>query len=163
MPYLVSITYKPATVEQRPPDHFARVALERAALVEGRGIDGDTKGRGGDRQLNVMLAEIVERLHADGFRTAAGELGEQLVIAGLGPDALAPGARLRLGDAAVIEITMSRTGCSRFAHIQGKSIQDASGKMGAMARVVCGGEIAVGAAVCREDSAEETPRSPVSG
>jgi MOSC domain-containing protein YiiM len=163
MPHLVSITYKPADVEQRPQDCFARVALERGALVEGRGIDGDTKGRGGDRQLNVMLAETVERLREDGFRTAPGELGEQLVIAGLGPDALAPGARLRLGDSAVIEITTTRTPCGRFAHVQGKSIKDAWGKIGAMARVVCGGEIAVGVVVRREDSADAASRSPVSG
>jgi MOSC domain-containing protein YiiM len=159
MPHVVSITYRPADIEQRPPDRYARVALERATLVEDRGIDGDTKGHGGSRQLNVMRAETVERLRADGFRTRPGELGEQLVLAGLEADALSPGARLRLGDTAVIEITTTRTPCERFAHIQGKSIKEAWGRIGAMARVVCGGEIAVGAEVHRVDAPEEASRT----
>jgi hypothetical protein len=46
VPHVVSIVYKPADVESKPPDHCARVALERAILVEGSGIEGDTKGRG---------------------------------------------------------------------------------------------------------------------
>jgi MOSC domain-containing protein YiiM len=155
MPHLTSISYRPADVEQRPPDRYARVAVERATLVAGRGIDGDTKGRGGDRQLNVMRAETVERLREEGFRTDPGELGEQLVIAGLGPDTLAPGVRLRLGESAVIEVTRVRTPCGRFAHIQGRTIQAAWGRIGVMARVVCGGDIAVGAAVRVEDPPEQ--------
>jgi MOSC domain-containing protein YiiM len=153
VPQIVSITYRPADIEQRPEDHYARVAVERATLIEGRGIAGDTKGHGGNRQLNVLLAEAVAGLRAEGFRTAPGELGEQLVIAGLEPGLLAVGARLRLGEAAVIEVTTPRTPCSRFEHIQGKPIKAAWGKLGAMARVVCGGAIAVGAEVAVAPSA----------
>jgi MOSC domain-containing protein YiiM len=153
VPQIVSISYKPADIEQRPENHFARVRVERVALVAGRGIEGDTKGRGGNRQLNVMLAETVAWLHAEGFRTAPGALGEQLVIAGLEPSLLIEGARLRLGEAAVIEVTAPREPCSRFEHIQGKPIKAAWGRIGVMARVVCGGEIAVGAEVAVVPSA----------
>ena len=52
--------------------------------------------------------------------------------------------QVRLGASAIIEIGIPRTGCSRFAHIQGKPIKDTNGKMGFMARVIRGGEIAVG-------------------
>jgi MOSC domain-containing protein YiiM len=159
MPHLVSITYKPADIEQRPEDHYARVAVERVALVEGRGIDGDTKGHGGDRQLNVMLAETVADLRAEGFRTGPGELGEQLVITGLEPSLLVPGVRLRLGETAVIEVTSPRAPCSRFEHIQGRPIAAASGKIGVMARVVCGGAIAVGEEVAVVTSAAASIRS----
>jgi MOSC domain-containing protein YiiM len=152
VPHIVSISYRPAHVEQRPEDHYARIPLERATLIEGRGIEGDTKGCAKDRELNVMRAEAVAELQQEGFRTAPGELGEQLVIAGLDPAVLVPGVRLRLGEAAVIEVVSARTGCSRFAHIQGKPIKAAAGKMGIMVRVVCGGAIAVGAAVTVEDS-----------
>jgi MOSC domain-containing protein YiiM len=161
VPHLVSIAYRPADIEQRPEDHYARVAVERATLIEGRGIAGDTKGAGGNRQLNVMLAEMVHGLRAEGFRTVPGELGEQLVIAGLEPGLLAPGARLQLGEAAVIEVTTPRTPCSRFEHIQGKPIKAAWGKIGVMARVVCGGEIAIGAEVAVVTSAAASS-SPVS-
>jgi MOSC domain-containing protein YiiM len=44
----------------------------------------------------------------------------------------------------IIEIGIPRTGYSRFAHIQCKPIKDTKGKLGFMARVLRGGEIAVG-------------------
>jgi MOSC domain-containing protein YiiM len=153
MPHIVSLVYTPAGIEQRPEDHYARVAVASAVLVEGQGIAGDGKGRG-SRQLNVMLAETVEQLRAEGFRTGPGELGEQVVIAGLGPDALPAGARLRLGESAVIEITSPRMPCGRFARVQGKPQDAASGRIGFMARVLRGGEVAVGSAVSPEQPAD---------
>jgi MOSC domain-containing protein YiiM len=152
MAHVVSIVYTPPEVEQRPADRYARVVVERAVLVVGRGIEGDTKGRGGRRELNVLLAEDVESLRGEGFYSAPGQLGEQLVIAGLGPGAPAVGARLRLGDAAVIEVTEPRTGCGRFASIQGRPKDAANGRLGFMARVLRGGEVRVGAAVCLESA-----------
>ena len=147
MPQIVSIAYTPADVERRPAARYARVAAERAVLVADRGIDGDVKGNGGARQLNVMLAETVARLRAEGFHADPGELGEQLVIDGLEPAELGAGVRLRLGDKAVIEVSMPRTPCERFAHIQSRPKESGRGRIGFMARVVAGGEIAVGSAV----------------
>ncbi len=144
MAHIASITYRPATIERRPPDRYARVPVERTQLMPSRGIEGDTKGSAKGRELNVMLAETVERLHEEGFKTAPGELGEQLVIAGLASGDLSPGVQVRLGTSAIIEIGIPRTGCSRFAHIQGKSIAATRGKLGFMARVMRGGEITVG-------------------
>jgi MOSC domain-containing protein YiiM len=149
MPHIVSLAYTPADVEQRPEDHYARVPVQSAVLVESQGIAGDGKGRG-SRQLNVMLAETVEQLRGEGFRTGPGQLGEQVVIAGLGPESLAAGVRLRLGESAVIELAAPRTPCARFAHVQGKPQDAAWGRIGFMARVVQGGEVAVGSAVSME-------------
>jgi MOSC domain-containing protein YiiM len=147
MSTIVSIAYTPADVERRPRDQYARVAVQQAVLVEEQGIAGDVKSRGGKRQLNVMRAEMVEQLRAEGFRAAPGELGEQLVIAGLDPVALTPGTCLQLGGSAVIEVTEPRTPCGRFAHIQDCPVEAGQGRIGAMARVVHGGEIAIGASV----------------
>lgn len=144
-PHVVSIVYRPRDAG-RPQDHFARVPTERVRLVEFQGIDGDAKGGSTDRQLNVMCAEIVEQLRAEGFKTSPGELGEQLVIAGIDVANLAGGARLRLGEA-MIEVTMPRTGCARFEMIQGKLKQSVQGRLGVMARVITGGEVAVGDSV----------------
>src|SRR4051794_7712783 len=101
---IVSIVYRPTHIEQRPADHYGRVPVERVRLVVGHGIQGDTKGSRGKRQLNVMQAEMVEQLQAEGFHAGPGGLGEQIVVAGLDADALAPGSRLQLGDSAIIEV-----------------------------------------------------------
>lgn len=147
MPQIVSIAYTPANIERRPADYFARTPLDSAVLIASHGIDGDAKATRGKRQLNVMFAEQVAGLRAEGFRTEPGELGEQIVVAGLSLDEITPGARLRLGAAAVIELCELRTGCGRFAHIQGKPAADATGRLGYMARVLAGGKIAVGSPV----------------
>ncbi|MBO0700452.1 MAG: MOSC domain-containing protein [Zavarzinella sp.] len=144
MPHLVSITYTPADVERKPADHYARVSVECATLVEGKGIAGDLKGTGRARQLNVMRSETLAELAAEGRQVGPGEMGEQLVIAGLDPAALAEGSRLRLGPTAVIEVTLPRTGCDRFEHIQGTSKESVAGRLGVMCRVVTGGKIAAG-------------------
>lgn len=142
MAHVVSIVFRPRDAG-RPQDRYAREPVERARLVEFQGIAGDRKGGSGDRQLNVMRAETLAGLAAEGFRTGPGEMGEQIVVAGLPADALAAGARLQLGGA-VIEIGIPRTGCARFETIQGKPRQAAKGRLGVMARVVTGGEVAVG-------------------
>jgi MOSC domain-containing protein YiiM len=143
MGQVVSIVYAPRTKAGRPQGRYARVPLEVARLVENRGIEGDAKGRPGRRQLNVMAVEVVAGLRAEGFRTAPGELGEQVVIGGIPADELVPGARLRLGQA-VIEVTLPRTGCDRFEAIQGKPRAAAEGRLGVLARVLTGGEVRVG-------------------
>ena len=163
MPHVVSIAYTPGDVERRPTDHYARVSVERATLVEQRGIDGDLKGSGGSRQLNVMRAETLAELAAEGRKAGPGEMGEQLVIAGLDPAAFAEGTRLRLGESAVIEVGIPRTGCARFEHIQGVPKQNVAGRLGVMARVVVGGEVTVGDAVVvvAQGTPVERPESDV--
>jgi MOSC domain-containing protein YiiM len=141
---IVSIVYTPRDVaDRRPMDRFARVPLDRARLVEFRGIEGDLKGGTGERQLNVMTAEALAELAAEGFKTAPGELGEQIVVAGVPAESLVSGARLRVGGA-VIEVGIPRTGCARFEMIQGKPKQSAAGRLGVMAKVLTGGEVAIG-------------------
>jgi len=144
MPRLVSIVYSPEGGEARPAGHYARVPLERTTLVENHGITGDRKGGSGQRQLNVMHAEALAELQAEGFKTSPGEMGEQLVIAGIEPSALTMGTRLKIGETAVIEVNIPRTGCGRFEHIQGKVKQQAAGRLGVLATVTTGGTIAVG-------------------
>lgn len=147
MAHVVSIVYRPRDAETpKPQDRFARVSLERARLVEFQGIEGDAKGGASDRQLNVMLAENLAELGTEGFKAGPGELGEQIVLAGLDSASLIEGVRLKLGSA-VIEVGIPRTGCARFEMIQGKPKQSANGRLGVMARVVTGGEVAVGDAV----------------
>ncbi|HEX3149977.1 MAG TPA: hypothetical protein VHR66_18005 [Gemmataceae bacterium] len=123
MAHIVSIAFTPRDVERRPTDYYARVPVERATLVEQRGIKGDVKGAGGARQLNVMRAEVLSELAAEGRKVEAGQMGEQLVIAGLDADALVEGMQLQHGNTVVIEIGIPRTGGNRFEYTQGVTRQ----------------------------------------
>jgi MOSC domain-containing protein YiiM len=143
MPHIASIAFKTAEMEDKPVDFFSRGPVERAMLAPKQGIVGDRKGGAGKRQLNVMFAETVEDLQSEGFRAEPGELGEQIIIAGLPPEAREAGTQLRIGDSAVISLDFPRTGCARFERIQQRPKQSAAGRLGMMARVLVGGEIAV--------------------
>jgi MOSC domain-containing protein YiiM len=141
---VVSIVYTPRDLEmRRPQDHYARVVSERVQLAEFEGIVGDTKGGTGQRQLNIMAAETLAELRAEGFKTEPGQMGEQIVVAGIDLAAVTVGSRWRIG-AAVVEVTLPRTGCSRFEMIQGKPKQSVRGRLGVLAQVVTGGDVAVG-------------------
>lgn len=145
MAHVVSIVYRPKKTG-RPPDRYERVPAGRVRLAPFAGIEGDQKGSSTKRQLNVMLAETLAELEGEGFRVAPGEMGEQIVLAGLDPAALAEGAHLKLGEA-VIEVGILRTGCARFEMIHGQPRGVVKGRLGVMATVVTGGEVAVGDAV----------------
>jgi MOSC domain-containing protein YiiM len=140
---LISIVYKPKgapLVEQG----YTRVPLREAQLVAGCGIAVDAKGGAPERSLNIMSLETLRKLAEEGFATAPGEMGEQLVLSGLDIDAMESGARLRIGPSAVVEIVKPRTGCAKLERHQGKLRGEAAGRLGMMARVIAGGPIAAG-------------------
>lgn len=143
MPTIISIAYKPADVESKPADRYARVPVDSAELVAGKGIAGDRKGVG-ERHLNVMSREKLDDLDADGCKTGPGEMGEQIVIDGIDINRLAPGTRLRVGNEAIIELVKPRTGCARLEQIQKISIKMTTNRLGMMCRVERGGMIRVG-------------------
>jgi MOSC domain-containing protein YiiM len=153
MPTIVSIAYKPADIESKPPDRYARVPVAEAELVAGKGIAGDRKGPGHERHLNVMARETLDGLKVDGCETGPGEMGEQIVVSDIEIDRLPEGTRLRLGDEAVIELVKPRTGCSRLEQIQKIAIKLTTNRLGMMCRVERGGTIRVGdvvAVIARE-------------
>ncbi len=144
MAHVVSLVYTPRDIPDRKPQgSFARVGAQMVNLAEFHGIDGDAKGGAGDRQLNVMLAETLAELQTEGFRTEPGALGEQIVIAGLAPEAFTKGTQLRVGRA-VIVVGILRTGCARLEMIQGKPRELSRGRLGVLAQVVQAGAVRVG-------------------
>jgi MOSC domain-containing protein YiiM len=140
---VISIVYTPRKQAARPQDRYVRVRLESARLTEDRGIEGDAKARPGVRQINVMCAEVLDQLNAEGFKTESGEMGEQIVIRGIPAESLVPGAQLRLGEA-TLEVMIPRTGCERFERIQGKSRKCVEGRLGMLAKVLTGGIVREG-------------------
>lgn len=144
MPQIQSIVYKPKNAP-RSPDAYARVPLDKANLVVNKGIQGDSKGVP-NRQLNLMSADTLAALADEGYKTAPGDMGEQIVVDGMLIETLEKGTILEIGDGgARVEIIKLREGCDRFAGIQQKT--DFSGRLGVLAKVLTAGEIAVGSEI----------------
>lgn len=101
-------------------------ARNRIRLLAGLGVEGDAHlGRTVQhrsrvrrdptlpnlRQVHLIHAELHEELRASGFDVSPGEMGENVTTRGVDLLALPAGARLRLGEAAVVEVTGLRNPC----------------------------------------------------
>ena len=146
----------------RKPGHLS------IRLVEGVGVEGDAHAgatvkhrsrvrkdatKPNLRQVHLIHAELHDELAARGFRVAAGEMGENVTTRGIDLLGLPAGARLRLGDEAVVEVTGLRHPCVQLETLQEGLMaavldRDAGGnlvrKAGVMAVVVTGGEVRAG-------------------
>jgi MOSC domain-containing protein YiiM len=146
-------------------------AQQRIRLLEGLGVEGDAHhGRTVKhrsrvrrdptqpnlRQVHLIAAELHDELGAQGLAVRPGEMGENVTTRGIDLLALPPGARLRLGPDAAVEVTGLRTPCRQLERIQPGLLsavlsRDELGepvrRAGIMAVVVAGGEIRAGDAI----------------
>jgi MOSC domain-containing protein YiiM len=141
-----SLAYQPSRSLNEPPYRYNRVPVQEVNLIAGHGIEGDLKaGHNPNRHINIMAREALDVLSGEGFRTAPGEMGEQMVIKGLDLMVLEPGTEIQLGDSAVIRLNTLRTGCSWLEQVQGREAQNAArNRLGWMATVIAGGAVHVG-------------------
>jgi MOSC domain-containing protein YiiM len=172
----------PATIVavSRSPGHtFSKPNEGGIRLLAGLGVEGDAhmgvtvKHRSrvakdptapNLRQVHLIHAELHDGLEAAGFRLAPGVMGENVTTRGVDLLGLPTGARLRLGAAAIVEITGLRNPCAQLNKIQPGLMaatldRDADGnlirKAGIMGIVLAAGEIRPG------DPIEiELPREP---
>ncbi|MGY0235327.1 MOSC domain-containing protein [Longispora urticae] len=105
------------------------------------------------RQVHLIHAELHDELAAAGHDVTAGQLGENVTTRGLDLLGLPRGARLRLGDTAVVEITGLRNPCEQINGFQAGLLKrvvgrDADGALvrraGIMGVVVTGSEVRPG-------------------
>jgi MOSC domain-containing protein YiiM len=101
-----------------------RGGVPKPAVAEARfladGIAGNAVAHpqihgGPDRAVCLYALERIERLRAEGHPAFPGSLGENVTVAGLDWDAVAPGTRLRLGADVVVEVTQFAAPCRQIA------------------------------------------------
>jgi MOSC domain-containing protein YiiM len=144
---------------------MAKGNLAEVRLLEGLGVEGDAHAgttvkhrsrvlknpfQPNLRQVHLIHAELHDELRAAGFDVAAGQMGENITTRGIALLDLPTGARLRLGDEAVIEVTGLRNPCAQLDGIQRGLMaavldRDEQGnlirKAGVMAVVIAGGVV----------------------
>ncbi len=105
------------------------------------------------RQVHLIHSELHEELRTAGFEVEPGEMGENVTTRGVDLLGLPTGSRLRLGDAAVVEVTGLRNPCSQLDGLwpglmaatlgrdeEGQLVR----KAGVMGVVLAGGEVRPG-------------------
>lgn len=96
-----------------------KLAVREAALTP-EGLEGDRQRDlryhgGPERALCLFALERVLELQAEGHPIFPGSTGENLTVVGLDWSGLVPGARLALGEEAVVEITSYTSPCKNIA------------------------------------------------
>jgi MOSC domain-containing protein YiiM len=154
-------------------------------LIAGQGVEGDAHcgerikhrsrarfnpGLPNLRQVHLMPGELHDELNAKGFRITPGLMAENVTTRDIDLLALPRGARIRLGEAAVVEVTGLRNPCIQLERLQPGLMQacleDRDGvlirKAGVMTIVLEGGEVRAGDALSIELPSEpHLPLKPV--
>jgi MOSC domain-containing protein YiiM len=166
-----------------PGHHFSKPNVLSIRLLAGLGVEGDAHAgvtvkhrsrvrrdpsQPNLRQVHLVHSELFEELRGKGFTVTPGDIGENVTTRGIDLLALPTGARLRLGDAATVEITGLRNPCVQLDTFQKGLMaatldKDSDGnlirKAGVMGVVLIGGEIRPGDAITVEFPAG--PRRPL--
>ena len=157
-----------AAVSRSEAHTMSKPVRESIRLVAGLGVDGDAhqgvtvKHRSrvrrdptapNLRQVHLIHAELHEELAAGGFEISPGQLGENVTTRGIELLRLPAGARLHLGDTAVVEVTGLRNPCTQLDGIQQGLMAATLGraengglvrKAGVMGIVIADGEVRSG-------------------
>ena len=168
------------TVVSRSATHtMAKSHVDSILVVAGLGVDGDAHqgvtvkhrsrvardpSQPNLRQVHLVHAELHDELAAAGFPVEPGQMGENITTRGVDLLALPTGARLHLGDTAVVEVTGLRNPCLQLEGIHSGLMQavldrDADGnlvrKAGVMGVVANTGTVRPG-----DDIRVELPEGP---
>lgn len=173
-------------VARRAGHHFSKTPCAGIELAVGEGVAGDAH-RGTTvkhrsrvrvnpnapnlRQVHLLHAELLDELATKGFTVQPGDLGENVTTSGLDLLALPTGTRLRLGGAAMVEVTGLRNPCRQldgFAQGLMAACLDRDGegrlvrKAGVMAVVVTRGSVRPSDTIAVElPAAPHRPLAPV--
>lgn len=147
---------------------FSKPLALSIRLTAGHGVDGDAH-RGATvkhrsrvardptqpnlRQVHLIHAELHVELRALGFDVAPGDMGENITTRDIDLLALPAGAKLHLGEAAMVEVTGLRNPCVQLDRFRkglmaATLARDPHGnlirKAGVMAIVLASGDVCVG-------------------
>jgi hypothetical protein len=147
---------------------FSKPVQKSIRLLVGLGVEGDAHlgvtvqhrsrvvkdpTRPNLRQVHLIHEELHDELLADGFQITPGVIGENITTRGIDLLALPRGARLHIGDAAVVGVTGLRDPCRQLndyqpglmAAVLGRDEQgNLVRKAGIMGIVLVAGEVRAG-------------------
>ena len=118
--------------------------VEQAMLVTEHGIDGDAHAGAWHRQVSFLAAESIERAKAAGLSVGFGDFAENIATEGIGWVDIPVGARFRLGNSVLVEITQIGKECHKKCAIYYQAGDCIMPREGVFARVIEGGLIHCG-------------------
>ena len=155
-----SVSGRIVRLQRKPREGRSRGIPKRPVdelVITAEGVEGDfnrwrTEKAAGDPDQAVLLLseDVLAELNAEGWPVGPGDLGENLLLAGLPADALTPGVRVRAGE---VELEISKR-CNPCVVLYGLPyvgqergaafVRTMLGRRGWFARVIRGGVLRVG-------------------
>ncbi len=125
--------------------------VEKGVLIRNFGLEGDAHSGHWHRQLSLLANESVDKMRGQGLEVGCGDFAENITTEGLELYTLPIGARLRVGEKILLEVTQIGKECHQHCEIY-KQIGDCvMPREGIFVRVLEGGEIQAGDDIRRED------------
>ena len=124
-----------------------KTTVQQAELIKDHGLENDAHAGAWHRQVSLLAAESIEDAAVRGLDVTFGDFAENIATSGIDWLTLVIGTHLKLGDAAVVEITQIGKTCHNkcaIYHLAGDCIMP---REGIFARVLEGGPIACGDAI----------------
>lgn len=115
--------------------------LTQGELIEGFGLAGDAHADGSHRQLSLLALESINFMRNLGADVNPGDFAENITTSGIELHNLPIGAKLKIGDSIVLQVTQIGKECHSGCAIQkqvGKCIMP---KRGIFCRILSGGMV----------------------
>jgi MOSC domain-containing protein YiiM len=126
--------------------------------VDAEGLEGDAHAGPWHRMVSLLAEESIAKMKAAGLTVGPGDFAENLTTQGIDLLAMPLGTRFRVGADVVLEVTQHGKECHTRCNIFYQAGDCVMPREGIFAKVLHGGEIAVGDEIVREASGEEGAR-----
>ncbi len=121
-----------------------KTIVDEAVLIEGHGLQGDAHAGPWHRQVSFLASESISKARQSGLDVDFGDFAENIATEGIDWPGIPLGARFRLGDAAVVEITQIGKECHKKCAIFYQAGDCIMPREGVFARVLKPGTIRSG-------------------
>lgn len=115
----------------------------KVKLIENYGIENDAHAGKWHRQVSLLSHEKIEAFRAKGAEVKDGAFGENIVVSGIDFKSLPVGTRFQCNDV-ILEMTQIGKECHHGCEIFQKMGDCIMPREGVFAKIIHGGEIAVG-------------------
>jgi MOSC domain-containing protein YiiM len=151
-------------------NHGVEGDYHAGALIRHRGRAARDPDQPNLRQVHLIHAELFDELAPLGISVAPGQMGENITTRGLALLDLVAGARLHLGESAIVEVTGLRNPCKQLNDVDERLLAQVAlkaddgsiiRKAGIMGVVVAGGVVRPGDAIRVELPATASALQPI--
>ena len=133
-----------ASIASSPRKGTRKTTIKEAILIPDHGLKGDGHAGTWHRQVSFLASESIDRAREKGLDVTFGDFAENIATTGIDWQKIPLGARLMLGESALVEVTQigkeCHTRCAIY-YLAGDCIMP---REGIFAKVVHGGRIRSG-------------------